>query len=109
MDLVQYHLILVLFRWCGLKPPSYGPSSILSDMWSGVSAAPYLWTGAKALKKKLNEDEFFHECPDARDLDLDRFAEDGDIQTVSDLYFALTGCGVNGEFYATTNIFDAAV
>lgn len=106
MDPVQYHLILAIYRWVGLKPPSYGPSSSLGDMWETVYGPSYLWKGVSALAKTLYQDPFFQACPRAHELTPALFGPGGGIQIVSDLYMFLKPCGETEEAIHAPHFFD---
>ena len=108
MNPVQYHLIVAINRWVGLKPPSYGPSSSLEELWARVYAVPYRWKGVTKLVKALYQDPFFQTCPTAHELTPQMFSETGNIQTVGHLYFSLKPCGDSEEAIHATNLFDGA-
>ena len=97
MDPVEQHLKIAIYRWVGLKPPAYGPSSSLSDMWARVYSAPYIWDGVRTLGKTLYADPFFQGCPAAQQLTPPMFGPGGPIQTVAQLYNALYSCGQTEE------------
>jgi len=105
MDPVEYHLVLAIYRWVGLKPPSYGPSSPLADLWARVYSAPYLWKGVSALVTALYQDPFFQKCPRAHQLTPPMFAPGGGIQTVANLYAFLKPCGQSEEAIHATDLF----
>jgi hypothetical protein len=97
MDPVEQHLKIAIYRWVGLKPPAYGPSSALSEMWERVFSVAYIWTGVHKLGKALYADPFFQGCPAAQDLRPPMFGAGGPIQTVGQLYNALYPCGQSEE------------
>jgi hypothetical protein len=97
MDPVEQHLKIAIFRWVGLKPPAYGPSSLLSEMWERVASVPYLFDGVHRLAKALYADPFFRGCPAAQLLTPPMFDVGGPIQTVADLFGALVPCGQTQE------------
>jgi len=97
MDPVEQHLKIAIYRWVGLKPPAYGLSSSLAEMWEGGFSVPYIWTGVQRLAKALYTDPFFQGCPAAHHLTPPMFDSGGPIQTVADLYEALFSCGESEE------------
>lgn len=97
MDPVEQHLKIAIYRWVGLKPPAYGASSPLSEMWERVFAAPYLWKGVQKLANALYADPFFQGCPAAHHITPPMFDGGGPIQTVGQLYNALYACGKSEE------------
>ena len=99
MDPVEQHLKIAIFRWVGLKPPAYGPSSLLSEMWERVFTAPYLFNGVHRLGKAIYADPFFQGCPAAQHLTPPMFDAGGPIQTVAHLFNALFPCGQSEEVF----------
>lgn len=104
MDPVEQHLKIAIFRWVGLKPPDYGPGSLLSEMWERVASVPYLFDGVHQLAKALYADPFFQGCPAAQQLTPAMFDEGGPIQTVADLFQALVPCGHTQEALDETEL-----
>ncbi len=97
MEPVEHHLKVAIYQWVGLKPPAYGPSSLLSEMWERVFNAPYIWNGVQRLAKSLYKDPFFQGCSAAHHLTPPMFDSGGPIQTVGQLYMALYPCGQSEE------------
>jgi hypothetical protein len=106
MDPVQKHVLLAIFHWVGLKPPAYGPSSALGDLWARVFGPAYLWKGVSALAKTLYQDPFFQGCPRAHELTPTMFGPGGGIQTVADLYIFLRPCAETEEAIDAPNFFN---
>ena len=104
MDPVEQHLKIAIFRWVGLKPPAYGPSSLLSEMWEGGFAVPYLFDGVHRIAKSLYKDPFFQGCPAAQNLTPAMFDAGGPIQTVGDLFGELVPCGQTQEAFDETEL-----
>lgn len=97
MNPIQYHLALVINRWCGTVPTGYTGDSQLRDIWSGrIPGLPYEPTGIQRFIYTLYQDPIFGLCPAAHQMTPGEFVSGGDLQTVKSVYVRLLSCGTTG-------------
>jgi len=92
MDPVSEAIERAIQNWCGAAPGSYGPGTLLSDLWAQANggAVPFDPNGIDSLVAALLAEEIFANCDQANGLG--DFLRGGD-RTVGDLYDFLSVCG----------------
>ena len=99
MDLVEYHLKLVINLWCGAVPSQYTVDSQLRDIWSEqVPSLDYDTYGVTSFMKQMYNDSLFSSCPAAHNITPGELITGGGLQTFSAIYIELTPCASNPVF-----------
>lgn len=93
MDLVEYHLKLVINLWCGASPSQYTVDSELRDIWQEqVPNLDYDTDGVPSFLKHLYQDSLFSTCTAAHNITPGELITGGGLQTFSSVYLQLTPC-----------------
>ena len=93
MDLVEYHLKLVINLWCGAVPAQYTDDSQLRDIWQEqVPNLDYDTYGVPNFMKEMYQDSLFSSCTSAHDITSGELIAGGGLQTFSSVYMALAPC-----------------
>jgi hypothetical protein len=91
---VEYHLKVVIWRWCGADPSKYVVDSFLRDIFeANVPGVPYEPEGVRRFFQTLYADPFFLNCPAAHQMSPLEFLKGGDLQSVRQVYRRLLPCG----------------
>ncbi|NYF51083.1 hypothetical protein [Tunturiibacter gelidoferens] len=93
MDLVEYHLKLVINLWCGAAPSQYTVDSQLRDIWQEqVPNLDYDTYGVPSFMKQMYQDSLFSSCTAAHNITSGELITGGGLQTFSAVYMELTPC-----------------
>lgn len=93
MDLVEYHLKLVINLWCGAAPSQYTVDSQLRDIWQEqVPNLDYDTYGVPSFMKQMYRDSLFSSCTAAHNITSGELITGGGLQTFSAIYMELTPC-----------------
>jgi hypothetical protein len=109
MDLVEYHLKLVINLWCGAVPAQYTADSQLRDIWQEqVPNLDYDTYGVPRFMKQMYQDSLFSSCTSAHDITSGELITGGGLQTFSSVYMQLAPCADSPMLAKATLPFAAA-
>lgn len=104
MDLVEYHLKLVINLWCGAVPSQYTVDSQLRDIWQEqVPSLDYDTQGVPSFMKQMYQDSLFSSCTAAHNITSGELITGGGLQTFSAVYMELTPCA-NAPMFAKATL-----